>query len=349
MQPQSACRRTNHPTKLIPVIAGVPYNVSAPPRQPVAWRYRLLVRVANLHRRMMATWFVLAGPRVAYALTGFLARRMYRMLEPLRQRSEAQCRAALGGRVADGGIPRIAEQAFVHRVWNLADLALADRLLHPAAWRRYGGVIEEPWRSRVLDAQRRGQPAILLTGYYGPFDLLPLFLGFNGVRAAAVYLPHANPDFDAYRQRIRARGGCRMVPVSRGPDEIAQVLEAGGTLALIADHHAGRRGIPVTFLGLPTLALKSVGLLAWRYEADVVVAGIRRVGDEFRFEVPVADVIDHSEWQGEADPIRYITERYLRGLERIILADPTQYIWAYPRWGEEFARQAAQSLSPSEP
>lgn len=315
----------------------------------MAWRYRLLVRIANLHRRMLATWFVLAGPRLAYALTGFLAKRLYRLLEPLRRQSEAQCKAALGGQLAAAHIPPIAEQAFVHRVWNLADLSLADRLLHPRTWRAYGGVIQEPWRSRMLEAQRRGQPAILLTGYYGPFDLLPLFVGFNGIRAAAVYLPHANPDFDAYRQRIRARGGCRMIPVDRAVDEAARVLESGGTLALVADHHADRRGLPVTFLGIPTMALKSVGLLAWRYDADVVVAGIRRVGDAFRFEIPVVDVIDHGEWQGRDDPIRYITERYLRGLERIILADPTQYIWAYPRWGKEFARQATQSLSPSEP
>jgi len=34
-----------------------------------------------------------------------------------------------------------------------------------------------------------------------------------------------------------------------------------------------------------------------------------------------------------------VTERYLRGLEVIILADPTQYLWAHPRWGRDFAHE----------
>ena len=107
----------------------------------------------------------------------------------------------------------------------------------------------------------------------------------------------------------------------------------------VPHHHADRRGMPVTFLGLPTKAMRSVGLLAWRYKADVIVAGIRRLNDEFRFEIVVADILERHEWQRQDDPVAYITERYLRGLEKIILADPTQYVWGYARWGEDFARR----------
>ena len=41
----------------------------------------------------------------------------------------------------------------------------------------------------------------------------------------------------------------------------------------------------------------------------------------------------------QADPVEYITSRYLRGIERMILADPTQYLWAYPRWGKELGER----------
>jgi KDO2-lipid IV(A) lauroyltransferase len=300
---------------------------------------RCLLWLGELHRRMLAVYFALLGPRAAYAITGTLARWLYRLLTPVRLRSEAQCRAALGAQVHPEQIPRLAEQAFVHRVWNLTDLLLAERRLHPGTYARYGGRVPEPHLSELLDAQRRGQPAILVSAYYGPFDLLPVFLSYNGIRAAAVYLPHANAAFDAFRRRVRARGGCELIPVEQVLERVPQILVGGGTIALVADHPAARRGLPVTFLGLPTQAPRTVGWLAWRYDADVVVAGIRRTRRPFHFAIEVADVIKHAAWANQADPVAYITERYLRGLERLILRDPTQYLWAYARWGEELAQQ----------
>jgi len=41
----------------------------------------------------------------------------------------------------------------------------------------------------------------------------------------------------------------------------------------------------------------------------------------------------------EPDPVKFITARYMRALERLILADPAQYLWAYARWGDEHARR----------
>lgn len=298
-----------------------------------------VVWLGNVHRRLLAVYFAVMGPEMTYRITGMLARMLYGLLDPLRALSEGQCREALRGRFLDKDIPRIAEQSFVHRVWNVADLMLAERLLHRGTYHRYGGSIPEQRLADMLDAQRRGQPAILLTGYYGSFDLLPVFLGYNGIRAGVVYRRHADAGFDAYRRRVRARGGCELIPDDQAADRLAGMLADGGTVAIVADHHADRRGLPVSFMGLPTMAMRSVGLLAWRYDADVIVAGIRRVDNAFRFSMVVADVIDHADWRGADDPVAFITERYLRGLETIILGDPTQYLWGYARWGKNFARR----------
>jgi len=295
---------------------------------------------------MLGVYFAVAGPRVAYTLAGFLGRLLYRLLPPLRTRSEAQLRA-VWPRLPGEQVTRVAEQAFVHRVWNLTDLLLAERLLHPGTYELYGGRIPEPHRGDMRAAQQRRKPTILLSAYYGPFDLLPVFLGYNGIRASVVYRSHLNVAYDEQRRKVRARSGCDMVPVERAGALLPQVLEAGGTIAIVADHHADRRGLPVTFLGLPTMAMRSVGLLASRYDADVVVAGIRRVRKAFRFEIIVEDVIRPDAWTGCDDPIRYITERYLRGLERLIQRDPTQYLWAYARWGEDVARRLTVESAPA--
>jgi hypothetical protein len=120
-------------------------------------------------------------------------------------------------------------------------------------------------------------------------------------------------------------------------------VTAGGTLAVVADHYAERRGVTVTFLGLPTTAVRTVGVLACRYNAGIVVAGIRRLGEAFRFEIDVADVIVPADWAGETDAVAYITRRYVQALERLVLRDPTQYPWLHARWGEELAQRLTET------
>jgi lauroyl/myristoyl acyltransferase len=289
-------------------------------------------------------FLALIGPRLAYRFTGWGARFIYRALDPLRARSEAQCRSALREYVAPADVPALAEESFVHRARNLTDLMLASYLLRASTYERYGGRIPEPYLGALLEGQRRRQPTILITAYYGSFDLLPIFLGYNAVQAAVVYLPHSNPGFDAYRCRIRRQSGCEMVPLQNAAVRLGQVLGQGGTVGILADQHAEKRGLPVTFLGLPTKAPPSIGLLAWRYEADVVVAGIRRLGASFRFQWIVTDVVNHRETAAQPDAVEFVTHRYLRAIERLILEDPTQYLWAHARWGEEHARRSAAAV-----
>jgi lauroyl/myristoyl acyltransferase len=297
--------------------------------------------LGNLHRRFLAVFFAIIGPRHAYQITGWGAKAIYFLLDPLRVRSEAQCRAALQGKVPWGDITQIAAQSFVNRARNLTDLMLSSRLLSPRTYIQYGGRIPEPFLSELLEDQRRHQPTILLTAYYGSFDLLPIFLGYNGIRATTVYLPHENKGFDTFRRAVRGQSGCELVPVNHATPRLGQVLGEGGTVALLADHHLEDRGMAVQFLGLETKVSRSVGLLAWRYQANVVVAVLRRLEEAFRFEWVVADVLYHRESAAQADPVEFVTHRYLRAMEKLILDDPTQYLWAYARWGEDHARRVA--------
>ena len=316
------------------------------------WSARALVELGNLHRRFWAVACAIAGPRATYAVMGTLGRLLYRLLEPLRSQSEHSLRAAFGGHADARDVAHLAKRAYMHRAWSLADLYLAERLLHPGTYHRHGGQISEHGMQLMQRARQAGCPVIFVTGYYGPYDLLPVFLGYNGIRPAVVYQPHPNAAFDAFRQRVRARSGCEMVPVAQAAVRFASLLAKGGSVAIVADHQAEAVGLDATFLGMPTRAYRSVALLAWRYEAAVVVAGIRRTGEPFRFELVMADLILPDDWKDRDDPIAYITQRYLLGLEHIVKADPSQYLWAHPRADEPSSpRQADRSPSPvqSEP
>lgn len=297
------------------------------------------VALGNAHRRLLTLVLRLLGPERAYALMEHTARRFYRLADVVRESSEGRCRAALGDPRPESEIQAISEQAFVHRMWNLVDLMLAPRLLRPEARDRYGGRVPEPYRSLLIQAQQRGQPVILLTAYYGPYDLLPVFLGLNGIRATAVYRPHPNRGFDRYRQSVRTGTGCRMLTQSGAALGLSEILEAGQAIAVVADHAGGRSGVPTSFLGEHTTAPRTVGLLAERYGAIVAVTVIRRLAEPFQFQLVISDLFGPNDWRDQSDVIEYITRRYCAALEKVICEGPEQYLWLHRR--AAFAKSAA--------
>lgn len=305
-----------------------------PTRPATRWPFlaRAIISLSDAYRRMLAAFLCALGPRAAYGAMAVLARALYQLAEPLRKHSEAQCKAVFGDRQTPAMIADIAAQAFVHRAWNLVDLMLARRYLRTGLCHRFGGVIPAPYLEQLLGAQTDRKPVILLTAYYGPYDLLPLFLGYNGIHAGAVYRTHGNPRYDAFRNGTRGASGCELIPMERAIERLSEILENGGAVALLADHEHQRRGIPVRFLGLPTHASRAVGLLAEHYEAIVVVAGVRRRNNAFSFEFVISDIFDPSTWRNEADPVLYVTRRYIAAMESIVLGDPAQYLWAHSRW-----------------
>lgn len=294
---------------------------------------RILIKASDAYRALLSLFLALIGPRAAYWIAKKAGIFLYGLHQPLRDHCESHVGAALGRQLSDEQIQELARQSFIHRTWDYVDLLIARYRINHHNFATIGGKIRDDHLRLMQTAQEQGKPLILVTCYYGPFDLLPMFLGFNDIRACVVYKRHANRRFDAFRKKVRSKSGCELVPLEDAMDRVTQTLASGGAAALVADHIDRQRGIAVTFLGVPTTALRSVGLLAWRYDAAVVVAGVRRVDSRFRFEIQVADIFDETAWRDADDPIAAITKRYVCGLERIVMQDPSQYLWGYCRWG----------------
>jgi KDO2-lipid IV(A) lauroyltransferase len=63
-----------------------------------------------------------------------------------------------------------------------------------------------------------------------------------------------------------------------------------------------------------------------------VIGYARRQNNHFKFKVATQDIIWPADWKDQADPLRYITQRYTKAIEDMVRADPTQYLWMHRRW-----------------
>lgn len=222
------------------------------------------------------------------------------------------------GRISMQGFPMLGVEVF-----------FTPRLIRLDSWHHY---IRLNNFTEVLDLLTRHKGLIMLTGHYGNWEILGYMLATLGFETTSVARPLDNPYVNEWLLGVRERMGQRIVDKKGATTEVGPILDEGGTVAFIADQNAGPKGMFVDFFGRKASTYKSIGLLAMEYELPVVVGYARRIDGKFLFDVGVQDIIYPADWKSQDDPLRYITQRYTKGIEDFVRAEPGQYLWVHRRW-----------------
>lgn len=253
---------------------------------------------------------------------------IYRVNRRSRERAIGNVRRSFPG-IDDARAVFLARASLRSLIMLGVDVIFTARLVHLDTWHRY--IRLDNFRE-VVDLLVRRKGLIMLTGHYGNWEILGYVLATLGFETTSVARPLDNPYVNDWLLGVRERMGQKIIDKKGATTEIAPVLESGGTIGFIADQNAGSKGIFVDFFGRKASTYKSIGLLAMQYKVPIVVGYARRLGGRFQFQVGVQDIIYPADWQDEDDPLRYITQRYSKGIEEFVRADPTQYLWVHRRW-----------------
>jgi KDO2-lipid IV(A) lauroyltransferase len=225
---------------------------------------------------------------------------------------------------------RLAARSMQQLVMLAVEVLFTTRLIRLETWAHYCEL--ENFQETLGLLLARHQGLIMLTGHYGNWEILGYVLATIGFETTSIARPLDNPYVNQWLLGVRERQGQRIIAKTGATAEVTDVLNRHGAVGFIADQNAGTKGIFVDFFGRLASTYKSIGLLAMQYEVPVVIGYARRLGDRFRFQVGVGDVIHPAEWKAQDDPLRYITQRYTRAIEQIVRADPGQYLWIHRRW-----------------
>ena len=225
---------------------------------------------------------------------------------------------------------RMAERSMQQLVMLGIEVLFTTRLIRLDTYSRY---VELHNFAETLKLMVRGDRGlIMLTGHYGNWEVLGYVLATLGFPTTSIARPLDNPYISDYVFGVREKTGQKIIAKKGATTEVTEVLDRKGTVGFIADQNAGTKGLFVDFFGRKASTYKSIGLLAMEYEVPVVVGYARRLGDRFRFLVGVQDVIYPEDWKTQDDPLRYITQRYTKGIEDFVRDDPGQYLWVHRRW-----------------
>lgn len=259
----------------------------------------------------------------------------------------------------------LALQAYRHLFRLAIELTVFPRVNHDTFWNH----IELGDVEQTLDQLREQRPMILITSHAGNWELLGHAMCLIGAPVHAVYRKLDNASLDRWVRETRSRSGLTLVDKFGATIEVPRLLDAGLPVGFIADQNAGDGGLFVPFFGRMTSTYKSIGVLALAHKARIVCGQAVRLSGlsplstpqrasveldrSLRYRLDIVDVIEPEAWADQPDQLFYITARYRRAIEKMVMAAPEQYLWMHrywksrPRWereGKPFPRRIADKL-----
>jgi len=225
----------------------------------------------------------------------------------------------------------------------------------------------------VLASMLRDRPTILITGHIGNWEMVGYAVSMLGFEMCAVYRPLDLRGMDRWIKNSRESKGLRLMSKFGAARGVPEAMQAGFPVALVADQSGGDRGVFTPFFGRLTSTYKMIGLLAMRFGATITCGVARRLepGDvtpggpwestlmahrevarledprnDLRYAVEATDTFGPEDWQGQPDPLYYITARYRRAMENMIRRAPSQYFWMHRIWRSRPAHERMQKPFP---
>lgn len=245
------------------------------------------------------------------------------------------------GQLSDAHASLLRRKMWHHLFMMVCEIAHAPRKIHRTNWRDH---IYMPNKNITLQTMMDPRATVIVTGHFGNFEVAGHTVGVFGLPPHTMARPLDNLLVDDFLTKFRSSGGQTIIPKDGSASAVQELLEAGGTLAILADQHAGGKGCWVDFFGYPTSCHKALALFVLSAGAPMIVNYTRRLDRPLRYEMRTIGIADPAELDSPNPPehlqsVHDLTEWYNEQLEQIIRLAPEQYWWLHRRWREVPANQ----------
>ena len=173
---------------------------------------------------------------------------------------------------------------------------------------------------------------VVALGHFGNFELYARTQpALPGLRLATTFRGLRQPRLSRFLRRLREKSDCLFFERRHdGPNLRAAMHEPGIALGLLADQHAGARGLSLPFLGRETSCSTASAIFARRFDCRLFTmichrTALARWRIELGHEIPVRH---NGSDRNTAD----ITADINTALEAAIRQDPANWFWVHNRW-----------------
>ena len=182
------------------------------------------------------------------------------------------------------------------------------------------------------EIKKSNEPVIFYSGHFANFELMAMELDKFGIKCAAIYRPLNNFFLNPLMEYLRMKYICpNQIPKGRaGMREIINRVKNGYSIALMVDQRVGE-GLRISFFNQPAQTTTIPAQLSLKYDCKLVPISLKRVGD-ISFEMTVHEPYKIQK-TGDADQdTKNITLKINQIIEKMIIKNPTQWLWSHNRW-----------------
>jgi len=182
------------------------------------------------------------------------------------------------------------------------------------------------------EIKNNNEPAIFYSGHFANFELMAMELDKFGIKCAAIYRPLNNFFLNPLMEYLRMKYVCpNQIPKGRmGMREIISKIKDGYSIALMVDQRVSE-GPRTLFFNKPAHTTTIPAQLALKYNCKLVPISLERKED-VNFEMTIHEPYKVKKTGNDEEDTKNITLQINQIIEKMIIKNPTQWIWSHNRW-----------------
>ncbi len=181
------------------------------------------------------------------------------------------------------------------------------------------------------NALAEGKGAIIISGHFGLWELVPPWLASTGHPITVVVRRQNNPYVDRWFEQMRRRHGAHTTDSGFGIREILRSLRQGHILALMIDQDNGKQGIFVRFFKKWASAPTGPAQIALKTGAPIVPLAIFPDYAD-RHRLVIFPPIRPQDFSDDTAGQQKLTAEYTGIMEEVIRSQPHNWFWLHRRW-----------------
>ena len=182
------------------------------------------------------------------------------------------------------------------------------------------------------EIKKNNKPVIFYSAHFANFELMAMELDKFGIKCAAIYRPLNNFFLNPLMEYLRMKYICpNQIPKGRkGMREIIGKVKDGYSIALMVDQRVSE-GPRTFFFNKPAHTTTIPAQLALKYDCKLVPISLERKGGPI-FEMTIHEPYKTEKTGSDEEDTKNITLKINQIIEKMIIKNPTQWIWSHNRW-----------------
>ena len=182
------------------------------------------------------------------------------------------------------------------------------------------------------EIKKNNETVIFFSAHLANFELMAMELDKFGIKCAAIYRPLNNFLLNPLMEYLRMKYICpTQIPKGRmGMREIIGRVKDGYSIALMVDQRVSE-GPRVLFFNKPAHTTTIPAQLALKYNCKLVPIFLERK-EGTNFEMTIHEPYKIEKTGNDQEDTKNITLKINNIIEKMIIKNPTQWIWSHNRW-----------------